>query len=106
MEPHKVDAFGPLGQVVVGDEVAGLYVVDSHQRDPAPLGVGAVVAIDEDDEFFLTLSGVLDPVRDTVMMNIKYVGCTKVICLFPHKETVFARLPPPATATGLSAKWS
>jgi thiol:disulfide interchange protein DsbD len=81
----------------------GFEVVDvkppPSQRITDPIS-GEEVDVYSGGEFFVTMKGPLDPARDTLQFAAKYVGCTKVICLFPYTEQMTARLlPPPAAET-------
>lgn len=71
---------------------------------PDPM-TGKDTQVYEGGEFFVTLAGPIDGKQDTFPFSARYVGCTKVICLFPHAETMAARVqakaepaPPPAVA--------
>ncbi len=59
---------------------------------------GKEVEVFDGGEFFVTLEGPVDTKRDTFQFAAKYVGCTKVICLFPYTEKMFAPMRAAAVA--------
>lgn len=78
---------GPTGFTLAKIEAPTAKIV----TDPMS---GKDVAVYEGGEFFLTFAGPVDAQMTSFTFGAKYVGCTKVICLFPYTEKIVAPLAP------------